>query len=174
MTIEIDQYHMEYAEKHCAAVRASIEGLKEWFTWVVPNYCLCDSIKFIEDQSKQKNQNKYEYAIIDNDDGEFLGSCSLTKVKTYNGEQIASMSYWRNQKSKKEHIGTIAANKLKNKAFDELGINRIEIDIAHCNKRSIGVAKNIGAKPERDILIRGGDGKMHVGIRYVIEQAVKE
>jgi len=169
MNIVLKPYCLDYADCHYAAVKASIECLKKWFTWASPDYCLCDSIKFIEDQSSQENKGKYNFAIFDSDDGEFLGSCGLTKVKTYNGEQVASMSYWRRQDSNKKHVMGQAANKLKDEAFNNLGIKRIEIDIACCNKKSIGVATEIGAKCERDIPIRGGDGKIHKGIRYILD-----
>lgn len=171
MNIEIRPYRLNDAESHCAAVKASIECLSKWFTWASPNYCLCDSIKFIKDQSNQENKVKYNFAIIDNHDDEFLGSCGLTKVKTYNEEQVASMSYWRRQDSDKRRVMWQAIEKLKEKAFNELGIKRIEIDIAYCNKASIEVAKKIGAEPERDIPIRGGDGKIHEGTRYVLLSA---
>ncbi|MBI4296278.1 MAG: GNAT family N-acetyltransferase [Chloroflexi bacterium] len=168
MSIEIRQYDPKDAESHYAAVEASIESLKKWFSWASPNYCLCDSIKFIKDQPNRENMEKYDYAIFDADDSGFLGSCGLTKVRTYNGEQIASMSYWRRQDSNKRHVMREAVIKVKEKAFKELGIKRIEIDIAYCNKASIKVAESVGAKPERDIPIRGGDGRIHEGVRYVI------
>jgi RimJ/RimL family protein N-acetyltransferase len=173
MKIEIKPYHLEYAKDHCTAVKASIERLKKWFTWASSNYCLCDSIKFIKDQSNQEKEGKYNFAIFDNNDGEFLGSYGLTKVKTYNGEQIASMSYWRRQDSSKKGVMWQATEKVKDKAFNELGIKRIEIDIACCNNASVEVANKIDAKPERDIPIHGGDGKVHKGTRYVIECPAK-
>ena len=168
MTIEIRYYNKEDAKDHCEAVKASLNALKTWFTWAKPDYCLCDSIKFIEEQFCLPNVDKYEFAIIDEEDGQFMGSCSLTRVKTYNGQRIASMSYWRRQDSAKKHVASCAANKLKNKAFHDYGIERIEIDIADCNEYSRKVAYMIGAHPERNIQICGGDGKRHCGKRYVI------
>jgi RimJ/RimL family protein N-acetyltransferase len=160
---------MDYAEAHCVAVRASIQCLKTWFTWASADYCLCDSVRFIEDQPSQEQKGKYSFAIFGSDDDEFLGSCGLTKVKTYNGEPIASMSYWRRQDTVKRDVIRAAWEEIKQEA-SKLDIARIEIDVAKCNQHSIRVAKKIGAKHERDIQIRGGDGKMHEGTRYVITE----
>ncbi len=174
MKIKLRRYELEYAKEHCAAVKASIECLKKWFTWASPDYCLCDTIKFIEGQSNRRNEGKYDYAIIDIDDNEFLGSCGLAKVKTHNNEQIASMSYWRRQDTKISHVMKEAWEEVESEAF-KLGIKRIEIDVAHCNEPSKKVAaEHFGAKSERDIPIRGGDGKIHDGRRYVIDCPTKK
>ncbi len=142
MKIKLRRYELEYAKEHCAAVKASIECLKKWFTWASPDYCLCDTIKFIEGQSNRRNEGKYDYAIIDIDDNEFLGSCGLAKVKTHNNEQIASMSYWRRQDTKKSHVMKEAWEEVESEAL-KLGIKRIEIDVAHCNEPSKKLLLNI-------------------------------
>ena len=63
---------------------------------------------------------------------------------------------------------TKAIEPVKKKAL-ELGIKSIEIDVALCNKASTKVAtEKAKAKRERNIPIRGGDGKEHKGARYVL------
>lgn len=159
------------AQPHCNAVISSLAELRKWFTWAKPDYCLCDSYEFIEHQSKRKTEERYDYAIVNSESGEFLGSCGLTRVKTTDDtERVASMSYWiRTDKSGGGRMKK-AIKKLKQMGFDKHNFDIIEIDVAYCNMRSIHIAEGIGAKPQREIAIKGGDGKEHKGRRYVVKR----
>jgi RimJ/RimL family protein N-acetyltransferase len=168
MVIKIRTYELKDVESHCNAVKMSIESLKKWFSWAKPNYCLCDSIKFINEQLDPNNKEKFNYAIIDTDDekNQLVGSCGLRIIKTYNGERIASMSYWCREDRQGQHITRCAVKQLLDKAKN-LPIVRIEIDAAHCNVGSEKIAKRFG-NPERDITIWSEDDyKKHDATRYV-------
>jgi len=166
--ITVRQYIPTDAENHYDAVKASIERLAKWFSWAKPNYCLCDSIEFIESQSEQ--EDKRHYAIVGGTcSSKFLGSCSWSRVETYDNKWTVSLSYWRRQDSKEKNVMGRAVRQVVDLAFKE-GIQRVEIDIADCNLRSIKVACDVNAVPERSVTVNGGDGKKHRGKRYVIER----
>jgi len=167
VNICIREYNECDIQAHCNAVISSLTELNKWFSWAKPDYCLCDSYEFITNQNQRKKGDKYDYAIIDSDSGEFLGSCGLNIIDTY--KQTVTMSYWIKSDKCGRHIMTKAANQLKDKGFKEHGFSEIEIRVAYCNPASKHVAENIGATPvDEDFEVIDGHGEKHKGIRYTV------
>ena len=170
MKAEIRYYNrdnLEDAIAHTEAVKSSLDWLCTWFTWAKANYCLCDSINFINGIPNQEAEGQRSFVIYDVDDNEFLGSLGLSTMKTYNGERIASISYWRNQRTAKRGFMEDAVNMLISKAYSEFGFTRIEIDVGDCNIPSQQLASKV-AKLERDIEVKAADGRYHHGKRFVV------
>ena len=71
-----------------------------------------------------------------------------------------------------EKITQKGAEKLRDKGFDELGFDVIEIDVAYCNQGSEGIAKHVRAVKEREKQIKDGKGKYHKGTKYVLKRNI--
>ncbi len=151
--INIVEYSENHIDGHFHAVKKSYMKTRKWFGFQKKDYKRKDSEEFIKVRiPKDEQECQYHRAIVDSK-GNFLGSCSLKKCKK--DKSIAKMNYWIVEGI--TGVGKIAATKLRDYGFSELGLKEIQLDIADCNKRSIGVALRIGAKPIADILIPAYD-----------------
>jgi ribosomal-protein-serine acetyltransferase len=129
------------------AAHESIENISLWMTWCHEIFSLDDSKKCIESSKEDwSNGNEYNFAIIDNKDGNFLGVCGLTKIDKDN--RIANTAYWVRSSEVGKGIASSALGLLAQFAFNELKFNRIEIIPAIDNKASQRVATKAGAIKE--------------------------
>jgi ribosomal-protein-serine acetyltransferase len=172
MSINIRRFEVKDAESHFNAVTISYDSLKTWFSWAKPDYHITDSEKFIESQFESDTTGRYSYAIIDDSNAnEILGSCGLRIKINPDDERVASMSYWCRKERQGEGITRKAAEKLIDKAFNELLINQIEIDVAHCNVASENIANKLGVySKELTIQDETNHNKLYSGARYIVHR----
>lgn len=168
VNICIREYNECDIQAHCNAVISSLTELSKWFTWAKPDYCLCDSYDFIVNQDKRKQEKRYDYAIVDKDNGEFLGGCGLRQIE--NGNNHTEMSYWIRTDKSSRGVMKDAVKQLKHKGCNELKLREIEIHIAYCNPASKYIAENIGAIPiEENFEIKDPYGGKHRGTKYIVK-----
>lgn len=105
---------------------------------------------FIENSFSRCNQN---FAIVDNEDDEYLGTISLKNIDYKNGNAEYAISTRR--KCRGTGINTEATKQLLNYAFNELYLNKVYLNVLSNNSRAIGFYKKIGFKYE-------GTAKSHI------------
>ena len=140
-----------FKHKDCKALyeaaHESIEAISPWMTWCHKIFSLDDSEKCIKSSKKDwLNGSEYNFAIIDREDGAFLGVCGLTKIDKDN--RLANTAYWVRSSKVGRGIASSALGLLAQFAFEELKLNRIEIIPAIDNEASQRVATKAGAVKE--------------------------
>ncbi|MCH4890250.1 GNAT family N-acetyltransferase [Acidaminobacter sp. JC074] len=130
--------------------------VKHYLTPTVPfPLTYSDEKKFIEGMSAFKDA--YSFAI-DTLEGKYIGGCGLNKVDWKNrtcvvGIFIGDKSYWG------KGYGTDAMKVLINFIFDEMNLNRIELNVYSFNERAIKSYEKCGFVKEgvlRQALYKAG------------------
>jgi len=129
------------------AIRESINELLPWMWWCHSDYSTKDTQIWIESLPDTcQNATECSFAIIDSEDGSFLGSCGLSNVNRT--DRCANLGYWVRTSLSRQGVAPAAALGIARFAFKEVELNRVEIVIATENKASIRVAEKIGALRE--------------------------
>ena len=111
---------------------------KEIFAKDFNRYTREDVTKFAKSKNTDENVN---YACV-NDDDEYLGTVSLKNIDYENSNAEYAISFM------KEAQGTGAALfatfEILEKAFNELKLNKVYLDVLKTNKRAIAFYKKVG------------------------------
>lgn len=110
-------------------------------------------------ESVAKGTDDYIFAIRTLDDDTLIGNCGLHGIDVKNrlaefGIVIGEKAYWG------RGYGTDAARVILHFAFDELNLNRVELDVYDFNPRAIRSYEKVGFVHEvtrREALFRGGE-----------------
>lgn len=137
----------EDVESLYEAISESAQELSPWLSFVHPDYSIKDTREWLSKRDKewQKGQ-EYSFAIIDCKNGAFLGGCGLNNIS--DDFNMANVGYWVRTNQTKQGIASAATLLLARFAFEELGLNRIEIMADVDNKKSQRVAEKVSAKRE--------------------------
>ncbi len=121
------------------------EFLGRWLNWVPKTLSSQDSKVFLEKNVMRFDEDKSgAFAIYYK--GQFAGLVDLHKIDTSNNK--SSIGYWLDQDCYGKGIMTKSVQVLLKYAFEELNINRIEIQAAVENTKSQAVAERLGFKFE--------------------------
>jgi RimJ/RimL family protein N-acetyltransferase len=151
------------------AVRESAsESFTWWMPWCHADYTLEESSQFVHSRDEAwRNGKELDFAIFDVETGALLGSVRLSQISREH--KFANLGYWVRASSMGQGVAPAAALLAAQFAFQDLGLNRVEIEIATENIRSRRVAEKAGAKREgvlrRRIVI--GD-RVHDSVMYSI------
>ena len=98
------------------------------------------------------------WAVVDTDSGELLGQLSLWGISLLWG--FGEFSYWVRPQARGRRVAIRAARAVVDWAFDDLGLNRLEIKHALSNETSCLVAAKLGFDLEGTMtrVIRHADG----------------
>ncbi len=118
----------------------SIEDENEWF------------------EAQRKSQDSKTFAILTLDSDRLIGNCSLARISWKNrsavfGILIGDKSCWG------KGYGTDATRTMMRYAFEEMGLNRVELWVFANNLRAIRCYEKVGFKHEgtrRQVLFRNG------------------
>jgi RimJ/RimL family protein N-acetyltransferase len=170
--IRIRRYEVEEIPALYEAARESAgESFTWWMPWCHADYTLEESSQFVLSRDEAWSKGKeFDFAIFDVDTGAFLGGVGLNQINRQHG--FANLGYWIRASSMGHGVASAAALLAARFAFQELGLNRVEIVIATENIRSRRVAEKTGAKWEgvlRGRLIIGG--RLHDAVMYSIVAA---
>ena len=117
---------------------------------IVPHpYSLKDAKWFVnhcKEESKKKPRESYELGIELKDKEKIIGIVSITKVDLW--DKKATLGYWLGKQYWKNGIMTEAVRKLIEFAFDELKLQRIDVNASTKNKASNSLIKKLGFKYE--------------------------
>lgn len=126
-------------------VNGNREELGRWLNWVPRTQTIVDTEKFLEEnQNRFKKDASGAYAIYFQ--RKLAGLVDLQKIHV--GDNKSSIGYWLDKNFYGKGIMTKSVKVLLKYAFDELGLNRIVIEVAVENVKSKAVAKRLGFKLE--------------------------
>lgn len=126
-------------------VKANYDHLRTFLHWVVPEFSLESSKRFIIDCAESaENGDSTSYGIFLND--EFAGVISWFHLDKHSRRM--EIGYWIAAKFEGSGIITRSCKMLIDHAFDELDLNRIEIRCATENVRSRAIPERLGFKLE--------------------------
>lgn len=120
--------------------------LKEWLAWLDATRTIEDSINFIHRNLLQYQTNKCS-GLGMFFKGELVGMIGLLKNSTFNNYN-AGIGYWLNKESNGLGIVSKSCTKLINYGFEEIDLNRIQIEVAGDNTKSRNIPKRLGFKQE--------------------------
>jgi len=146
-TIRVRAYRSQDREALYAAVCESIPQVSKYETWCHPGYRIEEAAGYVNYwvEMWEKGQAFY-YAVVDPATGEFLGSCGLAGLNAEH--KHAGLGYWVRTSRTGQGIATTAARQVARLGFEDLGLIRIELEIAVDNTASRRVAEKIGAVNE--------------------------
>ncbi|MGO8703287.1 MAG: GNAT family N-acetyltransferase [Candidatus Brocadiia bacterium] len=134
------------AEQMQAAALESVDQVYRWMAWCHEAYSLADARQWITAQVDLAKQGMaYEFAIFDHD-GRFLGGCGINQINKAN--RLANLGYWVRTSAMGCGVAPAAVRFVKDFAFRETDLNRLEIVCAVANTRSRRVAEKVGAVRE--------------------------
>ena len=126
------------------AVSASLPTLSQWMPWAKPGYVAGDSAVWIAHcQRTWSTGLGYHFGIFDVASGELLGGVGFSHVSTV--RRSANLGYWVADAARGRDVAATAARLAAAWAFDELGLQRIEILVQPENTASLRVAVKLGA-----------------------------
>jgi ribosomal-protein-serine acetyltransferase len=143
--LELRPYVEADAEEIFAVVKVNYEHLRPFLHWVVPEYSLQSVKEFIVQSQKDFDERKSEvYGIFYQNT--LVGTISFVNFDW--NSQRTEIGYWIAKDHSGRGIITKACQALINYAFDELGMNRIEIRAATENIRSRAIPEKLGFQLE--------------------------
>ena len=142
-----------------AAARESISELCRWMVWCHEGYSIGDSRAFVLTcESDWATSRRYSFVIYHCKDNAFLGSIGLSSLDQKH--RLANLGYWVRSGRTRRGVAGAAVRLAARFAFEELGLNRLEMIIPVGNDASVRVAQKLGALREgilRQRLILGGN-----------------
>lgn len=116
-----------------------------WFPWVFSTKRVEDSFGYLFNKEKETEKgSKVEYGIYVNK--KYIGNISIFDIN--NDKKSAEIGYWISSSFVRNGYTTEAVRVLEKEAFENFGLNRIQIRCDEENKASSGVAKKCGYEYE--------------------------
>jgi ribosomal-protein-serine acetyltransferase len=146
--IRIRRYQVEDIPALYEAARESAgESFTWWMPWCHADYTLEESSQFVLSRDEAwRKEEEFDFAIFDVETETFLGAVGLNQFNRQHG--FANLGYWVRASRMGQGVAPAAALLCARFAFQELGLNRVEIVVATENIRSRRVAEKAGAKWE--------------------------
>jgi ribosomal-protein-serine acetyltransferase len=143
MNVTIRPYRIEDAAAVADAVRESVQQVQPWMPWCHPQYSVRDAEEWLVAQvAALEDRKAFAFAIVSSGD-QYLGGCGLNGLDAAN--RRANLAYWVRTTATRQGVATSAVVALRNWAFQNTDLIRLEILIAVENVASHRVAANAGA-----------------------------
>ncbi|MDE5416132.1 GNAT family N-acetyltransferase [Alkalihalobacterium chitinilyticum] len=143
--ISLKILEMKDAERIFELTDRSRDYLREWLPWLDMTKTVQDTEGFIRMSLKGFAEgNSMNTAILFNE--EIVGIAGFNTINQSN--KTAQMGYWIGQEYQGNGIITKVSKMLTDYAFNQLGLNKVEIRVAVENKKSRAVPERIGFKNE--------------------------
>jgi ribosomal-protein-serine acetyltransferase len=140
--IQIQPYAITDAERAYKAMIDSRQELAPWMPWCHPAYAIEETRSWLEEKSKNfAEKTEFQMCIIKDD--QLIGGCGLNALDSLN--KRANLGYWIHSSFSKKGYATEAVRLLKNWAFANTDLVRLEIVVAVGNIGSSRVAVKAGA-----------------------------
>ena len=121
------------------------EHLQTYMRWMTDDYSIESSRKFILEGIAHRLERKtLAFAILRDD--RLVGSIGFNRLDWY--ARVCEIGYWIDYAEEGKGIITRACRALIDYAFDELGMNRVEIRCSTENIRSAAVPERLGFTKE--------------------------
>jgi RimJ/RimL family protein N-acetyltransferase len=129
------------------AVIESAEQLQRFMAWCKPDYGRADTEAWVGTQPQAWREGReYGFVILEPATSRFLGNCGLNRLDWLN--LSANLGYWVRTSAAGQGIATAATRLVLGFAFEQLGLQRVEIVAAEGNTASQRIAEKVGAKRE--------------------------
>jgi len=166
-SISIRPYRMSDVDGVYDAVRESITELAPWMPWCHPRYVREETVAWVESRSAAwEAKTDFNFVIVSTE-GTILGSCGLNRIEHDNG--TANLGYWVRTSACRRGVATQAGSLLRDWAYANTALHRLEILAALKNVASLGVAEKLGAIREgvlrQRLVLRG---EKHDAVMYSI------
>ena len=143
----IRPYSVADADDVYAAVRESLADLGLWMPWAHKGYQRHESETWLAARQPEWDAGvAYEFAIIDQLDGSYVGGCGVNQIRPV--IQTGNIGYWVRSSRTRQGAASQAARWVAEFAFAELGLTRVEIVAAVGNMASQRAAEKAGAMRE--------------------------
>jgi|ERR671933_451807 ribosomal-protein-serine acetyltransferase len=134
-----------HAEELFALVDRNRDYLREWLPWLDDNKSIADTQKFIKSSLEQFATNgSFSAGILY--EGKLAGCIGFHNINWSN--RATSIGYWLSASFQGKGFMTKACRTLVEYAFNEVGLNRVEIRCATENKKSRAIPERLGFKQE--------------------------
>jgi len=151
MTIEIDkeikltQLEQSDAKDIFETIDSQREYLGRWLPFVAFTREISDSEQFVDSVVNAPGE-RFEYLFAIRKKDQFVGLIGFKDTDRVNRK--TEIGYWLSEKCQKQGIVTKSVDRLCDFAFQQLGINRIQIKCAVENQSSSNIPKRLGFKLE--------------------------
>jgi RimJ/RimL family protein N-acetyltransferase len=140
------------------AIRESLPEICAWMVWCRPDYSRSDCSNFISDAPTYwQSGHRYSFAIFDKATGTILGSIGLSEI--HSTHKFARVGYWVRTNRTRRGVASTALKLAARFAFEQAGLQRLEIVAPLSNQASRRAAEKAGAAFEgilRSRVILGG------------------
>lgn len=143
--IELRIHERHYASQVFELVNSSRSYLREWLPWVDATQTVKDTEEFIASTQRQFGSNDgFQVSVWYN--GQIAGCAGFHGINWPNRK--TSIGYWLGSEFQGRGIISRTCKALIDHAFNEYGLNKIEIACATDNKKSWAVPERLGFKHE--------------------------
>ena len=168
--LELRLIEERHAEELFALVDRNREHLREWLVWV-------DRVGTVDAQKRRINESLEGFADGEGVpagiwfQGDLAGEISFTQINR--AHRSAYIEYWLSADRQGNGLVTRSCRAMLDHAFDELGLNRVELDAAPGNVKSRAIAERLGFRQE-GILREVGWRRDHYGDLVVYAMLARE
>jgi ribosomal-protein-serine acetyltransferase len=133
------------AEEITNVVRENLEQLKLWMPWVTDDYSIKTARDFIKTNLVEFAQNNTFAAAVALDK-KIVGTIGLHHLNSEN--KSVQIGYWLDKQAQGKGSATKCCRVLINYAFEDLGLNRIQINCNVENIKSRAIPERLGFRLE--------------------------
>ena len=165
--IHLRKYQSDDVDTIYEAVTESKAELSPWMMWCHENYSCKDAETWVEGRPGAWDRNESWSFVVVEPSGRLLGTCGIHRIDSLNG--VGELGYWVRSTMTGQGIATEATRKLCQWAFEEKGLQRIEIIMSVENSASQRVAEKAGAVREgilrKRLLL---NGRRHDAVMFAV------
>ncbi len=133
------------AEEIYRAVRENLEELKLWMPWVTDDYSIDTARDFIKTNLIEfAENNTFAVAVALNE--KIVGTIGLHHLDSAN--KSVQIGYWLDKQAQGKGLATRCCRVPINYAFEDLGLNRIQINCNVENAKSRAIPERLGFRLE--------------------------
>jgi len=145
--VAVRAYRSEHIDPLFAAVTESVRELSPYETWCHPGFTHEEAAEYVHWwRHCWTKATAYYFAVEDRATGEFLGSCGLSDL--LKEHRRAGLGFWIRSSRTGRGFATEAARLVGGLAFDDLGLQRVELETAVDNAASRRVVEKLGCSFE--------------------------
>lgn len=145
LNLELKQLELTDSVDIFETIDSQRSYLGKWLPFVEFTKELSDTENFVASVVNAP-EDRFEYIFTIRKQHKFVGIIGFKSTDKLN--KITEIAYWLSEKYQKQGIITKSVEKLCDFAFNEQGMNRIQIKCAVENKPSINIPKRLGFKFE--------------------------
>lgn len=140
-------YREEHINALFEAVSESIPEVAQYETWCHPGFTRDEAAEYVNWWRRMwAEEQAYYFAVEEQATGAFLGSCGLSDL--CKEHRRAGLGFWMRSSATDRGYATDAARAVLSFGFEDLGLARVEIEVAVGNNASRRIAEKLGCRRE--------------------------